>query len=383
MDQTEQPSQGDWQQTAKSAGNAKPKKERPPKPTFELFLEQWRASLAVGKGGLGQIRSMLKKGFAGEAKHEYLLQLCDALTQNSAAAERIAVVLATQTRLGKLNSLSRSLLEQIRMRFCAGIEYHSDEFGGANGAQAVERFVESNAPRRRGNNRRDQPATGEQGRSTTEQSELTADSWLRQFFVCLCAEAEPKVFFNGTIAAGKWWLALNSRALAQGRDDVNLARAVSNCLSTGTVSKQKLELIFTGINPLQHQFATLLNRELELSRRVQNRDAEIERLERGKADLEYGLAAAQAEATAARNTAAQTQQSLNEAQEKYQLLDQHWRAVSDQNLKKQSGSFRERVGLELQEALLSLERQTPNISMALRRLKRIDEILKGSGAREE
>jgi hypothetical protein len=58
------------------------------------------------------------------------------------------------------------------------------------------------------------------------------------------------------------------------------------------------------------------------------------------------------------------------------LLDQHWRAVSEQNLNKQGGSYRERIGHELQEALLSLGRETPNVAMGLVRLKRIEAILK-------
>jgi regulator of replication initiation timing len=214
-------------------------------------------------------------------------------------------------------------------------------------------------------------------------SEITADSWLRRFFVCLCAENEPKVFINGTIAAGKWWLALHSPVFAEGRGDANLARAFSNAICAGAVSRQRLELIFTGIGPLQQQFTALLNRELELTRRVQNRDAEIDDLTREKTDLESRLATLEVDKAAAQERSTELQQSLTEAEERYHLLDQHWRAVSEQSLNKQSGSFRERIGHELQEALLSLQRESPNVSMALLRLKRIDEILKNATPREE
>jgi chromosome segregation ATPase len=166
-------------------------------------------------------------------------------------------------------------------------------------------------------------------------------------------------------------------------DDANLSRAVSNALSAASISRQRWELLFAGIIPLERQFAVLLNRELELIRRVRSQDAEIESLRRERVNLVNRLASEEAAKNAAQDDMSRLQQALNEANEKYQLLDQHWRAVSDQSLKKQSGSFRERICHEVQEALLSLERQTPNVSMALLRLKRIDEIVSNSGSREE
>jgi hypothetical protein len=50
--------------------------------------------------------------------------------------------------------------------------------------------------------------------------------------------------------------------------------------------------------------------------------------------------------------------------------------VSEQELAKQSGSFREKVSQELEETLLALDRENPNLEIALRRLRRIDDILK-------
>ncbi len=382
MDQTEPTPKDQRPQAETPTGRPKTKKERRPKPAFDLFLEQWRASLADGKGCIGRVRSLLKKGFTGDVKQEYVLQLSDALMQNLGTAERLAVLLATQSRIGKLNFLSRSLLEQIRTQFGSLIDYHSDDFAGTNGAYAVERFVETNAPQRRGTDNKGQHGAADEGRMAGG-PEITADSWLRRFFVCLCSENEPKVFLNGTIAAGRWWLSLHSRVFVQARGDTNLARAFSNVLCAGAVSRPRLELIFTGIGPLQQQFTALLNRELELARRVQNRDAQIDALTREKTDLESCLATLEVDKAAAQERSTELQQSLTEAEERCHLLDQHWRAVSEQSLDKQGGFFRGRIGHELQEALLSPQRESPNVSMALLRLKRIDEILKNATPREE
>jgi len=166
-------------------------------------------------------------------------------------------------------------------------------------------------------------------------------------------------------------------------DDVNLIKCFSNALSGGGISRQRLELLFTGIIPLERQFAALRNSELELIRQVRSQDAQIEIARREKSILENRVASEQEGKSAAQAEAGRLQEALKEANQKYQLLDQHWRAVSDQNLRKQSGSFRERIGHELQEALLSLERPTPNVSMALLRLKRINEIVRDPGSSEE
>jgi uncharacterized protein YlxW (UPF0749 family) len=122
---------------------------------------------------------------------------------------------------------------------------------------------------------------------------------------------------------------------------------------------------------------------VELIRQVRSQDAEIEIARREKSSLENRVASEQEGKSAAQAEVKKLQEALKEANEKYLLLDQHWRAVSDQNLQKQSGSFRERIGHELQEALLSLERPTPNVSMALLRLKRINEIVRNAGSSEE
>jgi hypothetical protein len=367
--------------TAKS--DAQSKTARTPKPSSDSFLEEWRNSLIDGKANIGKLRALLTAGCIGDLRPEQIAQLYESLIQNITAAERLAVVLATQRRLGRANGISRALLNRLRLHFSEAIEYQSDDFAAANGSQAIERFVETNAPRTIKSSESDQFTAGKRERAEPTKERIRDDSWLRQFFVCLCTESEQRVFLSGLIAVGKWWLAGNAPAFMKDHDDANLSRAVSNALSAASISKQRWELLFAGIVPLERQFAVLLNRELELIRRVRSQDTEIESLRRERVNLVNRFASEEAAKNAAQDDVSRLQQALNEANEKYQLLDQHWRAVSDQSLKKQSGSFRERIGHEVQEALLSLERQTPNVSMALLRLKRIDEIVSNSGSREE
>lgn len=361
------------------AQNIPSEEKRSPRPTFEAFALQWRASVA-DKNAAAQLRPLLKGGYTDDFRPDHATLLCDAAMEKPEVAERIGALLAAQKRFGKLNLLSRSVLDELRRRFRASLEYYEDEFRGANGAHVIETFIRDRAP-----HTRMQPKRTD-GHATTPAINgvaLNADAWLRRFFICLCAEPESKVFLAGTIAVGKWWLGLQSPGPASEQEDASLARVFSAAIAAGTVSRPKLDLIFSGIRPLARQFTTLLSRELDLMRRMQNSEMEIEALKREQGRLESALAESRQQVRVVEQDKVALQDQLAEAEERYRLLDQHWRGVSDQTLRKQSGSFRERVGHELQEALLGLERETPNVSMALTRLKRIQEILKNSNAKEE
>jgi predicted RNase H-like nuclease (RuvC/YqgF family) len=119
----------------------------------------------------------------------------------------------------------------------------------------------------------------------------------------------------------------------------------------------------------------MLNRELNLERQIRAQQDSIDGLNRRLAEIGSDLDSAHAEGEKKTARIAELERSLAEAEERYQLLDRHWRGVSEQELTKQSGSFREKVSQELVEALLALDRETPNLEIALRRLRRIQEIL--------
>jgi hypothetical protein len=134
-------------------------------------------------------------------------------------------------------------------------------------------------------------------------------------------------------------------------------------------------LILAGVAAVEEQFRQMLNRELNLERQIRTQQDSIDGLGKRVSELEGNLAAALADGEKKTTRIAELEQSLSEAEERYNLLDRHWRGVSEQELTKQSGTFREKVNQELVEALLALDRENPNLEIALRRLRRIQEIL--------
>lgn len=126
---------------------------------------------------------------------------------------------------------------------------------------------------------------------------------------------------------------------------------------------------------MDEQFRQILNRELNLERQIRTEQDSIDGLNRQVAGLEDKLRAALADGEKKGDRIAELEQSVVDAEERYNLLDRHWRSVSEQELTKQSGTFRERVSQEVVEALLALDRESPSVEIALRRLRRIQEIL--------
>ena len=57
------------------------------------------------------------------------------------------------------------------------------------------------------------------------------------------------------------------------------------------------------------------------------------------------------------------------------MRDRHWQGVCNNEVAKVVGKTRHLMGSEITEALLALDRPKPNVALALRRLKRMTEIL--------
>jgi septal ring factor EnvC (AmiA/AmiB activator) len=146
--------------------------------------------------------------------------------------------------------------------------------------------------------------------------------------------------------------------------------------SLPSISLSKLDLAISGVETVDAQFREMLSRELNLQRQVRTQQDGINALQTQVSSLDSDLAQAREESGQRATRLSELTQLLAEADERYRLLDQHWRGVSEQELAKQSGSFREKVSQELEETLLALDRENPNMEIALRRLRRIEDILK-------
>lgn len=331
-------------------------KQKPAKVAPETFVENWRTALNGKEDPVRKLRPMLITGVLGEITTEHVSQLLALLQGHPGSAERLALPLAWRERFGKLNALSRRLLDALRISFSSAIDFDQHEFVGYRAANDVEAWVVEHAPKVSGFER---------------------DIWFRRFVVCLAKDTELKTVVAGLVASAQIWMSgADKRFGNRRRPEQSFVRGLMQAFSLPSISLSKLDLAISGVETVDAQFREMLSRELNLQRQVRTQQDGINALQTQVSSLDSDLAQAREESGQRATRLSELTQLLAEADERYRLLDQHWRGVSEQELAKQSGSFREKVSQELEETLLALDRENPNMEIALRRLRRIEDILK-------
>jgi hypothetical protein len=299
---------------------------------------------------------MLNTGFAGDVTNEHVSILVQSLRHHPGLAERIALPLAWRDRFGKLNSLSTKCLIELTSAFASSIGFEQNEFVGYRAARDVQAWIVEHAPKT---------------------LPIEQDAWFRRFVICLLKDTEPKVLIIGLLASAESWMSSSSKKAAKKKAaEQSFVRGIVQALGSPTISVGRLDLALSGVQAVEAQLQDILSRESGLQRQIRTQQDEINDYEMRVTKLDGDLAQVREESSQRNVRITELAQSLADGQEKYRLLDQHWRGVSEQELAKQSGSFREKVTQELREALLALDRDDPNLEMALRRLRRIEDILR-------
>ena len=329
-------------------------KTTPRRPNAEEFVTAWRDAISSSKNPLAKMRAMVKTGFVGEINAEVVSQIISTLQEhrdNACLAERLALSLAVQERFGKLRPLAERILATLRSHFEKAIEYDRQEFIGYRGPQAIEKWVSEHTPK---------------------STPMERDLWFRRFVTCLLRDSDSKTTLTALIAATRGYPPRKGKAA---KHEALLLRGLVAALIPPAIAAKKLQLIMAGANSLESQFQEALSREATIERQLHTRQNTIDDLEKKLSALEERLAQAHTDSLEKATKIAELENSIQDSSDRYALLDQHWRGVSEQQLAKQSGNFREKVQHELQEALLALDREQPNVEMALQRLRRIREIV--------
>jgi hypothetical protein len=318
----------------------------------ETFMADLRRIVATEKDPLVKLRPMIKVGFVGEVNSNHVSQVVEILGSHTGAVERLALSLAVQERFGKSRLLARRVLSEIRASFESAIQFDQLEFRGYRAPHAIERWIGDHSPKG---------------------SQSERDIWFRRFAVCLLNEVEPKTLLVGLVAASRVWMSSKpQKALSE---EAQFVRGIAAALGGPTIGSNRLDLILAGVAAIDVQFRQMLNREFSLERQIRANEESIDGLRRNVSSLEAEVARSRTDSEEKAARIEELQQSLAEAAERYELLDRHWRGVSEQQLAKQSGSFRGKISHEVEEAILSLDREDPNTDMALDRVRRIREIL--------
>ena len=319
-----------------------------------------------------ELHAQLKRGYVREIKPEQVRSLAEELLVKWAIGERLAVRLAVERRFGKPNLASKTMLNIFQGVFTRSLEFEASNFSGPRAVEAIEAWIEHNSSTKLSSDclpTRDQlpPHSVEQ---------LPPDSWFRRVFVCLSAHPEERVFVFGLLAVARHWVDLYKKKRGKGAtNDRDLATIVSGVLLNAKLSSQRLEPVLAGAASIEEQNRQIRREETNLIRRLEHHQNRCDKLEQSNSELVANIEDLTQTNDDRNARIGQLEKNLAEAKNRYELLNQHWEGASQTKLEQQSASFSDSVGHELEEARLSLDRDSPNIEMALRRLDRIREII--------
>jgi hypothetical protein len=114
----------------------------------------------------------------------------------------------------------------------------------------------------------------------------------------------------------------------------------------------------------------------QLTERVVRRDAEL-------SERDNALAAARSRIDELERAIAEKDRLLSDAERRCESLDDHWTEVNQQQLARQAHAVKSDLDHELREVRLSLDRQNPNVGMALERVRRMERIVARLGEDHE
>jgi hypothetical protein len=351
VEQPDQPANDNLVGTGDVVPNQMRRSAKAPKLSADGFLAQWKSRLSSKKDPLPALRAMCRAGISGDIPETAVQEIAFATTTHPGLAERLALHLSFQSRFGKCNSFSRRLLRQFRADFAGSIAFDAAEFVGYRAEHSIEEWVAQNAPR--------------------ELADL--ESWMRRGVIAFLEMSEPTVRSTGLFAILKEW---SSREKPASKPDVVFAQGLIAGLIGPRLNRSRLQCLRSGIQIFESERRDVLDRERNLQMIIKGNQDTIRSQEQNVATLNSELEASKSESESKGSILAARDSEILTLKEQLTLVDRHWEGVSEQQLAKQGGALRTKVQHELREALLALDREDPNVQMALNRLRRIEGIVK-------
>jgi len=367
----------DSQTNSSTSESSRPKPDRRPKLSYDQFVEALKAAVAKPpKSGFRDVRRILNAGFVERDTGQFIVPVAE-IVETYTSADRWAVSLAAADASGRLKKLQRDLLGEVRSHFAQRIGFYKLDLSGPSFRQQIDKWLLQESPGRgRLSPSQILDASTEKGESLAEGSAKTLpfDTWVRWAFVCLIAKAPPDRRTEAVLALMEFWSGAPRANSTGEHSEGDLFRFLSAVLGAEKPDSKKIVPLFGVLHLTRMQLAAVRDTELKLAGDLAAVREQLERKSEEVAALQEELA--DANATSQRRSADidKHKQQLVEAENRYRLLDEHWIRSSATTVARKLGSLNEEVRHEVQEAILSLDRDVPNLSMALNRLRRLEAI---------
>jgi len=352
--------------------------DRRPRPSFDEFLGTLKSAVTKpAKVGLPEVRRILSTGFEEKETTQFLSPIAE-IMESCSFADRWAVSLAPTDASGKLTKLQRELLGEVRSRFARRIEFYELDLSGPGFSQRMAKWLLSEAPHRELltlPQRSDSPNAATEAVEDRTGKVLPFDSWLRWVFVCLVAKAPPDRRAEATLALMEFWSGRGRPTSTDGNGESDLYRFLANMLAAEKPGDRRVAPLIGALRLTRNQLAAMRDTESKLSRDLAEAREQIQIKDVAVGTLQQELNDATSTGHQRLIEVEKSHQQVVAAEERYRLLDEHWTRSSATSVAKKIGSLSEEVRHEVQEAILSLDRDVPNVPMALNRLRRLQAII--------
>lgn len=333
------------------------------KPAFDEFLKSLRDAIEASakKDVLPKIILTLKKGFAGDLRPDHVDAVVNALAQYR-SLDRLGVRLIPDGS-SKGGRLLVAVRNRLRSRFADDVAFPQPQ---GSTAQDADRWSVLMEWIKAGDARRPRPDLPQY-----------PEEWSRKAFVCLASEPDEGLRLGGV---NRLLHIIARRSMRGGKafhsDSLGFVREASKLVSAAKISIARVASSLQFAHPLEHECQ---EGRRTASDALQQKEEAVARLTRAQAEndqLNGQLTDALAQNRELQRRLAEVESQLQRERNRSGELEKHWEHESQQLLARQRHLVCSNILHDLQEARLSLDRETPNITMALNRIRQMEDSLR-------
>jgi hypothetical protein len=328
-------------------------KEKPP---FEQFVDSIREALS-GTGGkeLTKAVKLLKAGFVERQPDHGRVEEIFNMVRTWKLVDCLSVRLSTHCRFGKINPPAKSLWWRLRTDFVREIGYPMIPAGEPSSLRTpIPEWI----------------------RVSLRSAPADPEGWMRRAFVCILGESE---FENIRDYLYTLLEEYHLQIIRQGRATESAERdfltLMSLLLGKPGSMKKAVRLYAVAARPSRNAVRDAVN----IADRYRSEIAEAREELRDGGEERVRLARQLKEAIERidelERVNRERESELRAETDRCNSIEIHWRETLRSEMARLSSRVRERLSHEANETELCLDRQTPNVAMAIDRIRRIREFL--------
>lgn len=330
------------------------------KPSFDTFLADLTDMIRSEskKDELTAIMRLMKRGYEGDVQPDQADKVFD-LVKHYDSADRLAVQLATALPQ-RPSAIARTIRNRLRSWMKELVGYPVATPGEDRLFELADWINEGDSAQK------------------SEGSLRYPPEWVRMALACLTTESE--LTLRG-VAAHRLLKAFAGEGKPDSTrtfqtDCQGFLKEAGKLISAKTISVGKVAASLQFGHPLEalsRQDRDALSQALL---ETENAADKLRKLGEEKQRLQEQLEDAQSRVEATQRELDETRTELENQHERLMELEQHWETASEQRLSQLRHQVTSNLGHDLQEARLALDRETPNVEMGLKRIRKVEEMIR-------